>query len=798
MEFSTEALNKEYSTTKKALIAIKKLQDKLEELEQAKSEPIAIIGMGCRLPGGVNNPSDLWSFLHNKKDGITPFPADHFYLNTIDDDFRLKQSPQKLSQKSFFGGGFIPHLKTFDAHFFNIAPREAVSLDPQQRVLLEVSWEALENAGIPPDDLKGSSTGVFIGICGNDYWHQILRRKPPKIDAYCTTGNTHSNASGRLSYFLGLTGPSLSVNTACSSSLVAIHLAITSLRNQECDLAIVGGVNRIICPEITESFSKAQMLSPDSRCKTFDASANGFVRSEGCGVIVLKRLQTAIADHNHILAVLRGSAVNQDGRTSGLTAPNSLSQQAVIQKALKNACIQAEDVSYVEAHGTGTLLGDSVEIGALAGIFSNRRTHPLIIGSVKPNIGHSEAAAGVVSLMKVVLCLQKEAIPPQIHFNHPNPHINWSELPFKIPTEEMPWVNDKNPRIAGVSSFGFSGTNAHVIVSDLPNKNFFQLKKNSVIYPTYLFTLSAKTSVAQKDLIQQYCTFIKNHSDLDLADICFTANTGRSDFNYRLAVVTPSLMELQQKLTECITQKSPKDLWVKQVRRNHTLKLAFFFGQRMTPDWRQASFLYQTQTIFQQIVDECKEIILSDLKIDLGDFFARQNQKDYELKLILFTLEYALCNLLKSWGMMPTIVISHGIGKWVAATVAGVISLTDSLRGVIGEKKANTITSFPAKIPLFSYANEQLLPFELSTLQEPISVEYSDEQALKILVQKDYDMVILIQFTSPQLWHSICSYVGQFYCLGGSINWQNFAADNFRFPILLPNYPFQRTMYWYE
>lgn len=793
MEFSKETLNQEQSTTKKALIAIKKLQDKLEQLEQEQSEPIAIIGMGCRLPGRINNSSDFWSFLHEKKDAITSFSAEHFDAK-IDDNFRLKES----LQNKIFEGGFIPHLKTFDAHFFNIAPREAISLDPQQRVLLEVSWEALENAGIPPDNLKGSSTGVFIGICGNDYWHQILRRKYLKIDAYSTTGNTHSTASGRLSYFLGLTGPCLSVNTACSSSLVAIHLAITSLRNQECDLAIVGGVNRIICPEITESFSKAQILSPDSRCKTFDASANGFVRSEGCGVVVLKRLQTAIADRNNILAVLRGSAVNQNGRTSGLTAPNSLSQQAVIEKALKSARIQAEDVSYVEAHGTGTLLGDSVEIRALAEIFSKGRTHPLIIGSVKPNIGHSEAAAGVINLIKVVLCLQNEAIPPQIHFHNPNPHINWSELPFHIPTAEIPWIRDKNPRIAGVNSFGFSGTNAHVIVSDWPNKKNSQFKKNPVNYPIYLFTLSAKTSVAQKDLVEQYCTFIKKHSDLDLADICFTANTGRSDFNYRLAVVTPSLMELQQKLTEFLIQKSPDNLWVGQVRRNHTLKLAFFFGQRMTLDWQQASFLYQTQGIFKQIVDECQEVILSDLKIDLGEFFSRHNHQGYELRLILFSLEYALCKLLKSWGIMPTVVIGNDVGQWVAATVAGVINLRDGLRGVIGQEKANTITFFPGEIPILSYRNKQLLSFDLSTLGESISVEDYDEQALKKIVQKDYDMVIPIQFMSAQLWYSICSYVAQFYCLGGSINWQNFAADNFRFPILLPNYPFQRTIYWYE
>jgi len=791
---STSASNEGLSTTKQALVAIKQLQDKLNELEEAKSEPIAVISMGCRLPGGINNPADFWQFLHSKKDGISQVPLEHWNpANYYDRDF------SKAGKMCTFSGGFIPHLKTFDAHFFNIAPREAISLDPQQRVLLEVCWEALENAGIPPNSLSNSLTGVFIGICGNDYWHQLLKRDSQQIDAYLTTGNTHSTASGRLSYFLGINGPSLSVNTACSSSLVAVHLAIKSIRDRECNLAIVGGVNRIISPEVSISFSKARMLSPDGRCKTFDASANGFVRSEGCGVVVLKRLKDAMADRDNILAVLRGSAINQDGRSSGLTAPNGLSQQSVIQKALKNARIQADEVGYLEAHGTATSLGDSVEIGALGEVFGdkNKRSEPLIVGSVKANIGHLEAAAGIVSLIKVILCLQNEKIPPQIHFQNPNPQINWSELALKITTEEIPLPQSQTSKVAGVSAFGFSGTNAHVIVSQPPALNPRVLDKKKVDFPAYLFTLSAKSPTAKIALVEGYCAFLKNHPHLSLADVCFTANAGRSHFNYRLAAVISSLSELRQKLTDFLEKQSSAAVFSGQVKRNRPLKVSFFFGGEMTQSWREASFLSENQAIFKQSVDECRQKILSVSKIDLGNFFERQKPTSSELNLIVFTLEYALFKLWESWGIIPTVVSGCGVGKWVAATVAGVISLEDSLQVLTGQKTSDTIAYFPAQIPFLLLPSGELFSPELFSVLAGIDSEISDEGALKILNQKDEELGIPIQFTHPNLWSSLCGYLAEFYSLGGSINWLNFEGDKLRPPIVLPNYPFQRKVYWF-
>ncbi|MDJ0597117.1 MAG: polyketide synthase, partial [Pleurocapsa sp. MO_226.B13] len=393
---------------KQALLELKQMRAKLKVLESAKTEPIAIVGLGCRFPGGANNPEAFWQLLRDGVDAISEVPSDRWNLDAYYDP--NPDTPGKMYTRY---GGFVEGLEEFDSQFFNISPKEAASLDPQQRMLLEVSWEALENAGLASDRLTGSSTGVFIGICSNDYSQRLLNRDPAEIDAYIGTGNCHSVASGRLSYFLGLNGPSLAVDTACSSSLVAVHLAIASLRNRECNLALAGGVNQLLAPEVTINFSKARMLSRDGRCKTFDASADGYIRAEGCGVIVLKRLSEALKDGDRILAQIRGSAIDHDGRSSGLTVPNGPSQQAVIRQALKNAGVRPEEVSYIEAHGTGTSLGDPIEVGALGGVFAKNRSPEasLAIGSVKTNIGHLEGAAGIAGLIKVVLALQHKIIP---------------------------------------------------------------------------------------------------------------------------------------------------------------------------------------------------------------------------------------------------------------------------------------------------------------------------------------------------------------------------------------------------
>jgi acyl transferase domain-containing protein len=402
------------SPLKRAFLAIEKLQQQVKNLEQRRQEPIAVIGLGCRFPGGANSPEAFWQMLRDGVDAVREVPAERWDIDAYYDP-----DPDAPGMMSTRWAGFIDGIDQFDPHLFNISPREANTMDPQQRLLLEVAWEALEHAGQAPDKLSGSATGVFMGITGSDYAQmQMADGGVNEIDTYYGSGVGHSMASGRISYVLGLQGPSISIDTACSSSLVAIHLACQSLRSGECRQALVGGANAILAPETTVALSKFHMMAPDGRCKTFDARADGFVRGEGCGVVVLKRLSDALADGDNILAVVRGTAVNQDGPSSGLTAPNGPSQEAVIKAALQNASLPPNDVSYIETHGTGTALGDPIEVQALGATLGVNRPadQPLLLGSVKTNIGHLESTAGVAGFIKLVLAVQHGEIPANLHF----------------------------------------------------------------------------------------------------------------------------------------------------------------------------------------------------------------------------------------------------------------------------------------------------------------------------------------------------------------------------------------------
>ena len=539
----------ELSPTKKALLALRQMQGKLDALEQEKYEPIAVVGIGCRFPG-AKNPEEFWQLLKDSRDAIRDVPLDRWDKNT--------------SQEQITQGGFIPHLKEFDPSFFRIAPKEAASIDPQQRLLLEVSWEALENAAIPANKVRGSKTGVFIGIAAVDYWHQLLSMSKTDIDPYLTTGNTHSLASGRISHFFDFTGTSISLDTACSSSLVAVHLAIKSLRDRECNMALAGGVNRLISPKVSINFARAKMLSVDGRCKTFDQSANGFVRSEGCGIVVLKRLSDAIADRDNIRAVLLGSATNQDGRTSSITTPSSLSQQAVIKQALANSRVEASEVSYIETHGTGTSLGDAIELEALSQVFKDNQK--LVLGAVKTNIGHLESAAGIASLIKTILALENKTITANLHLKQPNERVDWQTLPFVLPQEAISW--NAKPCVAGISSFGFSGTNSHVIVKEA--EVIVDNQKTNKL-DLYLFTLSARNKKALDELAKKYLYYIDSHSNLLIEDVCLTSNIGRSHFNHRLAICVTSITDLRIKLNQYQVKETPLKLY--QGKANSNLKV---------------------------------------------------------------------------------------------------------------------------------------------------------------------------------------------------------------------------------
>ena len=666
------------SPLKKALVKLEEMQSKLKAIEQSKTEPIAIIGMGCRFPGGANNPETYWQLLRNGGDGITEIPSDRWDIEEYYD--ANPDAPGKMYVRS---GGFLEQVDGFDPQFFGISPREAAGIDPQQRLLLEVSWEALEQAGQLPEQLRGTATGVFVGLSLDDYSERsVFSGDPSLIDAYAALGNFRSVAAGRIAYILGLQGPTMQVDTACSSSLVSIHLACQSLRNRECNLALASGVNVMLSPGTTIGFCKLKALAADGHCKTFDGSADGYARGEGCGVVVLKRLRDAIADGDKIQALIRGTAINHDGLSSGLTVPNEQAQEELLRQALKNGKVEPGEIDYIEAHGTGTFLGDPIEMGALATVLCQERSpqQPLIVGSAKTNIGHLEAAAGIAGLIKVVLSLQHQEIPPHLNFKQPNPHIRWDEIPVVIPTEVTPWSAGERSRLAGVSSFGMSGTNAHVVLEEAP---LSKPLPDSVERPLHLLSLSAKTEAALKQLSEKYCEYLADNRE-SLGDICFTTNTGRSHFAHRLSVVASSVSELREQLMSLNSDRS--SAVIGKVPENYEPKLAFLFTGQGSQYVNMGRELYETQPTFRATLDRCAEILEPLLEKPLLSVLYPEDELSSPLnntaytQPALFALEYALFELWKSWGIEPSVVMGHSVGEYVAATIAGVFSLEDGLK----------------------------------------------------------------------------------------------------------------------
>lgn len=674
----TETTNPELSPVKRFLQEVLELRAKMEEMEQASREPIAVIGMACRYPGGVNNPEDFWRMLCNGADAITEIPKERWDIDSF-----YNPDPDAAGKIVTRWGGFLEQVDQFDPQFFGISPREADAMDPQHRLLIQVAWEALEHAGQAPDKLIGSSTGVFTGICVNDYYQMMVNQEPEKLDVYLAQGTTHSAAPGRISYLLGLQGPAMAIDTACSSSLVATHLAVQSLRNGECSMALTGGVNTILLPEVHISFSRARMISNDGRCKTFDARADGFVRSEGCGIIVLKRLADAVTNGDNILAVIRGSAVNQDGRSNGLTAPNGLAQEALIRSALANGLVDPSLVSYVEAHGTGTSLGDPIEVQALGSVLGAHRNPDgrLKIGSVKTNLGHLEAAAGVAGLMKSVLMLQHKQIPPHLHYETPNPYIPWDELPIDVTTSLSPLPAHDGRYIIGVSSFGFSGTNSHVILEAAPEpvQEMAEIER-----PLHLLKLSARNQTALRELIERFDGYLAQASAV-FTDICHTANAGRADLANRLAFTAHSSGEARAKLAGYLKGEKSEDVFEGTVFDSAPPEVVFLFTGHGSQYEQMSRQLFDTHTTFRASLTECEGILKEYLDVSLFDILFPADTSNLLDKMkygqpALFAVEYALAQLWLSWGIRPTTVLGHSVGEYVAACVAGVFSLADGLK----------------------------------------------------------------------------------------------------------------------
>ncbi|MCC6568086.1 MAG: acyltransferase domain-containing protein, partial [Anaerolineales bacterium] len=657
------------------------------------NEPIAIIGLSCRFPQ-ADSPQAFWDLLRNGVDAITEVPSDRW-----DVDAFHSETPERGKVMTRFGA-FLDNVDLFDPAFFGISPREAARMDPQQRLLLEVSWEAMENAFIPPPSLARTRTGVFVGI-SSYYYSRLQFDNHEMIDAYAGTGNAHSIAANRLSYVFDLRGPSIAVDTACSSSLVSVHLACQSLRSGESDLALAGGVNLILTPELTITFSQARMLSPDGHCKTFDASADGYVRGEGCGVVVLKRLSDAMRDGDNILALVRGSAVNQDGRSNGLTAPNGLAQQDVIRTALTQAGVSPHQIGYVEAHGTGTPLGDPIEMASLNAVLNDDSNQRVIVGSVKTNIGHLESAAGIAGLIKVVLAMQNESIPPHLHLKEINPYLSLEGSRIEIGTYLRPWKRRDIPRFAGVSSFGFGGTNAHIVLSDAPqvtlnpvtlsgaprHEGSLSNAKGSLVgieRPRHLLTLSAKTQNSLEQLIQSLTDSIRN-TQYEVQDIAFTSNTTRAHFEHRLAVQASSNEELLKGLEDFLNNSDSSLIASGQTKPNAQPKIAFLFTGQGSQYTGMGKGLYESQPTFRAALDECATILdpilgrslLEIIFADNNDSTINQTQYTQPA---LFAFEYALAQTWLSWGIQPHAVMGHSVGEYVAACIAGVFTLEDGLR----------------------------------------------------------------------------------------------------------------------
>jgi len=662
------------ASVQKALVTLDKVKTKLDAIERQKSEPIAIIGMACRFPGGATTPEAFFRLLESGADTITRVSPERWT------DYR---DEALLSPR--WGAFLQDDVSMFDAPFFGISPREAERLDPQQRLLLELTWEALERGGQVPSGLVGSRTGVFVGLMATDYMLLNMQTPPETWDLYSATGTAHCFPAGRIAYAFGFQGPTMVVDTACSSSLVAVHLAIQSLRSGETDMAVAAGMNLMLSPDMFEMTAKTNALSPDGRCKTFDARADGYVRGEGGGVVILKRLSEAQRDGDPILALLRGSAVNQDGRSTGLTTPNVLSQQAMLEQALASGRVAGSDVGYVETHGTGTSLGDPIEFEALRAVLGQPREDgsTCVLGAVKTNIGHLEAAAGIAGLIKAVMVLQREVIPKNLHLRALNPRMSLDGTPFVLPVENRAWERGEKPRIAGVSSFGLSGTNAHVLVEEAPPELVDVSQKG--VLPVSILPISARTPESLVDLARAYSDSLALPDGDSLVDIGYTASQRRAHHEHRLVAVGQSRREISDSLAAFVREGSAAGVVRGRARATGRQRVVFVFpgqGGQWVGMGRQ---LFREEEAFRASIELCHEAIrrhgtfslIDEIQADEGS--SRLGEIDV-VQPMIFAIQVSLAALWQAWGVEPDYVIGHSMGEVAAARAAGYLSVEDAAK----------------------------------------------------------------------------------------------------------------------
>ncbi|MGJ0606597.1 type I polyketide synthase [Cylindrospermopsis raciborskii] len=762
-------------------------------------QPVAIIGIGCRF-AGVNNPSEFWKIL---QDGV----------HTI-----TKNAMNRPTEMTGWGG-FLKNIDQFDAAFFGISAEEAIKIDPQHRLLLETSWEALEDAGLVPANLAGTNTGVLIGLSGSEYLNLLIEDSTFNT----TLGTLDCMLANRISSYFDFRGLSLTINAACSSVLVAIDHACQSLWNEDIHLALVGGTHLIFSPVIDSRYVNANLIATDGLCKTFDAKADGYVRGEGIGVVVLKLLSQAQADGDRIYAVIRGSGINHNGIGNGLAAPNMQAQIALLQKVYQRVNIDPSSINYIEANGTATLIGDALEMKALGAVVGKDRTpdNPCRVGCVKTNIGHTEGASGIAGLIKVALSIYHRQIPPTLHFQEPNPAISFAKLGLKVQQTLETLPEEAGPIRAGVSCFSLGGTNAHLILESVPS----QAKAESLLFPLQIFTLTAKSSTALQALVQRYQAFLEDQPEASLVDICFMANTRRSQFQYRLAMITESKEQLKEQINMIVQRESFSSVFSGKITRQKYAPICFIFSGKSRQLKPIIKSLYQSQPAIYSLLEELQPFLSSFFTKSFLELMEEGNlENPRHTQVVDFICEYAIAKLWHSWGIEPSIVMGYAMGNYAALVLAEILTVEGAISLILENRKFKSLPNFyPARIRVISAITGKVIEIDETINHDQWQKEFDcdNTENLPNLLPLSNPDLILLDICSPDIQvynhkemersykirtpeeirvvgnlYSLLSTLIKLWLMGVKIDWSKVQNYKHCYPISLPTYPFNSQSYW--